>query len=881
MDKRDLSILYSIYETSLDGLLVVNSDREIIDYNSKFLEIWGITADEMENITSERLINLVKSRVKNQVEFSEKINKLYSGEDEISRDELFLVNGKIIDRYSVPWKQKDGEILGRLWFFRDISKLKTIEKEKLENEANFNAMVENTPAMIWSVNKSYELISFNSTFKKIYLDITGEYPRQKKNIFSSRLIPADVVRQWKDYYDRALAGERFNVNIDSGLGDETTHQYYSFSPIINDKGQINGVSVFNYDITELVRNRRELEKNRFLLNRSQKISKLGGWEVDLKTREITWTEQVYKIHEVDENFKAKVEDGLKFYHPKDRPKIEKAFNLAATEGEPYDLELRFITAKNKLIWVRALGEPVFSDTGEIIKVTGVFQDITEQKLNREALERSEERYRLIAESVADMISRHTPEGDYTYASPSSRQLLGYHPDELTGKSAYEFFHPDDLAEIKKSHETIIETPLIYTIEYRIKRRNGKYIWVETTSKTIRDGDNNITSIIAVTRNINDRKLNEEKLTKLRERLELATKTGHIGIWDWDIENDNLIWDDSMFEIYGADKSDFEKLYKNWTEQLHPDDSTRMFKEIELALSGEKEYNTEFRIIRPDGNTRFVKGIAQVKRDASGKPERMTGVNIDITERKLEEERLRNTLSLLQTTFDSIKEGVIAFDSSGNVTSYNSRFVKMFTDSRGRSFNVSSLKLNDMFDCLLQQSMTPDELIEEIQFEMKADSYKINKKLFLENGKVFDLLVVPQMTDGIYKGTVWSFNDVTDISEATEKMISYANDMETAKLELEEKTRELERSREILRGVAFSVSMLIEAADYKIILPKVFETLAKYTGVDRIYLYKKINQDGEKEPLSLDYLWNDENVHLNNSFPKLNPGEFKPLFPDWE
>src|SRR3712207_8955922 len=102
------------------------------------------------------------------------------------------------------------------------------------------------------------------------------------------------------------------------------------------------------------------------------------------------------------------------------------------------------------------------------------------------LRESYELYRLLAEHSTDMISKHTPEGVYTYASPACRFLLGYDPEELVGHDAYEFFHPDDLQEIKRTHSAILERPDTHTVGYRIRRKDGAYTWFETTSRTIRN-----------------------------------------------------------------------------------------------------------------------------------------------------------------------------------------------------------------------------------------------------------------------------------------------------------------------------------------------------------------------------------------------------------
>ncbi len=143
---------------------------------------------------------------------------------------------------------------------------------------------------------------------------------------------------------------------------------------------------------------------------------------------------------------------------------------------------------------------------------------------------SEKEYRLLADHATDMISRHDPEGVFLYVSPACRHLLGYEPEELIGRDAYELYHTEDLDQIRDSHCTIFENPLVSTVSYRIRDSRDCYIWVETTSRTIRNPQTEkVEEIVAVTRDITERKQAQEERLRMQKHLQAVQRLESLGI----------------------------------------------------------------------------------------------------------------------------------------------------------------------------------------------------------------------------------------------------------------------------------------------------------------------------------------------------------------
>ena len=314
----------------------------------------------------------------------------------------------------------------------------------------------------------------------------------------------------------------------------------------------------------------------------------------------------------------------------------------------------------------------------------------DQEQARNAPRESEELYRLLAEYSTEIVSKHTPEGVYTYASPACRSLLGYEPEELVGCSAYEYFHPEDLEWIRSAHSAILELPDVHTVSYRIRRKDGSYTWFETTSRTVRDPETDeVCEIIAVSRDINERKQVEEALRESQEALResdqfhrFAVEAGRIGTWDLDLRTEECLISPKMAELmdFSPDKTSVPG--SQWRESILPDDRNSMASALDASIERDAPFELEFRIALKDGTERWLYSCGSVTRDASGNALRVHGASIDVTERKRAEEALRDSEERYRTLFDSIDEGF--------------GIIEMLYDERGQAIDYRILETNPTF-----------------------------------------------------------------------------------------------------------------------------------------------------------------------------------------
>ena len=192
---------------------------------------------------------------------------------------------------------------------------------------------------------------------------------------------------------------------------------------------------------------------------------------------------------------------------------------------------------------------------------------------------------------------------------------------------------------------------------------------------ITEGEGESLRIVALCRDITERRRTEEALRQATERLTLAARAGGVGIWDYDVVNNRLTWDQQMFHLYGIGPEQFSGAYAAWQAGLHPEDRQRGDAEIKMALRGEREFDTEFRVRWPDGSTHNIRALASVQRDATGQPVRMIGTNWDITAQKQTEGNIRQQASLIRSLLDSIPDIIFFKDEAGVYLGCNPPFAE--------------------------------------------------------------------------------------------------------------------------------------------------------------------------------------------------------------
>lgn len=353
-------------------------------------------------------------------------------------------------------------------------------------------------------------------------------------------------------------------------------------------------------------------------------------------------------------------------HPDDIAGVfENVQKISQIEGGSFNSQYRLKHKNGNYIWCEGtmtnlLHEPY------VKAIVSNFRDVSERKKLELLLIEASAIARIGAWN-ADLISgtifwsdmtKEIHEADYNYI-----------PDLATGLNFYKEGKMRDVMTLRVKEA--IEDGRSWDEEMQIITVKKNERWIRTIGNT-EFINGKCLRIYGSFQDIDQRKKAEEEIKIMTKRLQLATDNAGMGIWDWDIVNNNLVWDEGMYRLFEIDEKQLGSVYNGWVSRLHLEDIERVNEVMQQALSNKGEYNLEFRVVWKDLSVHYIKASAIIERDKDGNAVRMIGVNWDITELKEKEHKLivtsnelQHALNDLTNIMDSSLDVICAVDAKGN------------------------------------------------------------------------------------------------------------------------------------------------------------------------------------------------------------------------
>lgn len=341
-------------------------------------------------------------------------------------------------------------------------------------------------------------------------------------------------------------------------------------------------------------------------------------------------------------------------------------------------------------------EPVRDASGNVMGAAIISRDITDIRTAEEQLEQIARERNLILETAR--ITINLAKGrQIVRADAAFKKMTGWNiddlPDGLEMKELY--VHQKDYDRVGREVGPAVAKGIPYEFETLMKRKDGSTFWCRSIGNAV-DPNDPSQGILWLGEDITDRKAVEEKLRESEERTRMALSAANAGSWSWSIGTNQVTWSDEIFELLGYQKGVVQPEWDSWFDLVHPDDKELLMREAEIAIRDRSGVDVDCRLIRPDGAVRWYNLLGRLTIDERGNAENMYGLQVDITERKRNEE--------LSTRFGRIVEETL-----NEIYIFDSETLKFLQVNRGARENLG-------YTAAEMQHLTPVDIKPEFTLE---------------------------------------------------------------------------------------------------------------------------------------------------------------------
>jgi PAS domain S-box-containing protein len=563
--------------------------------------------------------------------------------------------------------------------FQDIDEIKKGQEERKLSEARFKAIFDSSFQLTVMLAKDGAILDINQASLKIRSyerkSVVGAFIWEIPSIANNKK-NQDLIRE---AVAKAAEGTTSHLEMTTSFRDKTLTIDLFCKPIVDDNGNVMFLLAEARDITEQKKAEEEIRKQNEKLKASEeKFRTLAENMSDALTLTDAFNNFIYVSPSFQTLFGYSSEEilgqnGRNLVHPDDVERFKNEFLLPRSRGEKVDhYEIKIIKKDGSTGWGEFSTVPIKKDD-QIIGFQTVSREISQRKLaeqiiesqttelkaneeeliqnleqlktiqkelesQNERIKASEERYRLLSDNMTDTVTLVDAEDVFQYISLSGEKLFGYHSDELVKKKkGNDLVYQEDqervksevMGQMRKGHS-------ILNFQCRVVRKDSSLVWVEFTASPIFK-ENQIVGFQALVRDISERRKIEGELIESEKDLRRSQKIGKLGSWTSEVDNPNLKWSQTTYEIFGVPRGK-PVTYSDFISIIHPKDRDTVSQAWAMAMIGGK-YEVEYRIIS-NGNLKWIWATAEMEFDKNGDFVVAHGIVKDISDHKVFQESLR-------------------------------------------------------------------------------------------------------------------------------------------------------------------------------------------------------------------------------------------------
>lgn len=531
---------------------------------------------------------------------------------------------------------------GLFIYFRDISDRKQSEEALRHSERLYQAIGETLQYGLWICDREGRLIYVSESFQNLIGLTLAECAGWG---WTQAMHPDDLDQTLSLWEECLRTGHIWDREHHFRGVDGKWHPMLSRGVSVkNDQGETICWAGINLDISRQKQVERELRDRQERLHAALLASETGTYRWNIKTDSVAWDETMNRLFCLSEGHSlTTLQEFVSLIHPEDRESVKSEIEKCATASEEFEMEFRILCPDGSIRWIFDKGKTFTDEGGTPLYFTGACVDITNQKRMEEAVQIGRERLDLVLESSELGLWYCDLPFDKLEWNPKCKEHFGLSPEtEVTIALFYECLHPEDRERTYEAITQAIAEGTPYQIDYRTVDPTGKIRWIRALGRAFYTETGQPMRFDGITIDISDRKRAEETLESNQKWLTLAQNIGKIGIWDWNLQTGELLLTEELQSIYGLLPGSFDSTFQSGLAMIHPSDRARVEHEVRCCSQDGVDFNSEFRIQRPDGQICWIVAKARAFSDEHGTPIRVIGVNMDVTDRKLAEEALRES-----------------------------------------------------------------------------------------------------------------------------------------------------------------------------------------------------------------------------------------------
>lgn len=524
----------------------------------------------------------------------------------------------------------------------------------------------------------------------------------------------------------------------------------------------------------------------------------------LPTGELTFVNEAYAAHFGKKPQEMVGHNLLDFVAPQDKDAVNAHLRTVCAAPGVAMGENQMRSTGGDARWVAWTNRSIGDETGRVIGLHSVGRDITDKKRGELALRASHERYRALYESTPAMMHSIDAQGHILFVSDKWLQTMGYLRDEVIGRPSTDFFTP-----ASRAYAQAVVIPAFFEsgrcedIAYQLVRKDGSILDVLLSAVLEDETPDRPAHSLAVLQDVTEKNALARELRTQEERLNLATSVNEIGIWEIDLATGRLEWSDTMFRIFGGERSTFKGQLEDWSSKVYPEDIARSEQAFAKALQTHAPMDFDFRVVREGGHLRYVNARAVVIKDAEGKATRVLGTNYDVTDRKAIESALEYSEKRLRTIANNLPVLISHIDTDFRYTFTNNNYQNWYA----LQDPIDGKTVAEVFGDAVFQSVKPHIAAalagESVTFELRSEVPNSPRHLLVH-------YVPDKDADGVIRGVFGMVQDRTESHLARER---------------------LEDSERQLRAVTDSLPVLISYVDQDECVHFLNATFRDWLGVD--------------------------------------------------